>query len=85
MARPRLPECGWRQSNSLREEREVAQDRSDKELTNEINDETGQYDARFMLWRRFCTENNVPVETLPSQLNAEQRARWEKMKAGNLK
>ena len=54
-------------------------------LTNEISDETGQFDARFMLWRRFCEANGVPIETLPSQLKPEQKEAWEKMKANNLR
>ncbi|HEX8116214.1 MAG TPA: hypothetical protein VF521_03010 [Pyrinomonadaceae bacterium] len=49
-------------------------------LTNEINAETGQFDARFMLWRGFCERYNIPVETLPSDLEGENRERWEKLK-----
>lgn len=49
-------------------------------LSNEINPQTGQFDARFMLWRTFCADNNVPVETLPSDLTGEIRDRWEKIK-----
>lgn len=49
-------------------------------LSNEINPQTGQFDARFMLWRMFCADNNVPVETLPSDLKGEARDRWEKIK-----
>ncbi|HEY0004784.1 MAG TPA: hypothetical protein VGB17_08220 [Pyrinomonadaceae bacterium] len=63
----------------------MAQDRSDKELTNEVSDETGQYDMRFLLWRKFCTTQGIPVETLPSQLSSEQKELWEKTKAGNLR
>lgn len=49
-------------------------------LSNEIKPETGQFDTRFMLWRTFCAENNVPVETLPSDLKGETRDKWEKVK-----
>ena len=49
-------------------------------LSNEINPQTGQFDARFMLWRTFCADNDVPVETLPSDLKGEIRDRWEKIK-----
>ncbi len=49
-------------------------------LTNEINAETGQFDARFVLWRTFCAQHNIPVETLPSDLEGENRERWEKLK-----
>ena len=54
-------------------------------LTNEISDETGQYDARFLLWRRFCAENGVPVETLPGDLKGEMKEKWESLKESRLK
>jgi hypothetical protein len=65
----------------------VAQDKNEKEpkVTNEVSDETGQYDMRFLLWRKFCADNQVPVETLPSQLTNEQREVWDKVKQHNLK
>ena len=50
------------------------------QVSNAISDQTGQFDARFILWRAFCAENNVPVETLPSQLKGEAREKWEKIK-----
>lgn len=49
-------------------------------LTNQINSETGQFDARFILWRTFCTERGIPVETLPSDLQGQVRDDWEKLK-----
>jgi hypothetical protein len=49
-------------------------------LSNEINPETGQFDARFMLWRMFCADNGVAVETLPSDLKGEVKDKWEKVK-----
>jgi len=54
-------------------------------VNNAISDSTGQYDLRFLLWRQFCSENNIPVETLPSQLNGDQKNRWEEMKARRLR
>lgn len=54
-------------------------------ITNEISDETGQYDARFVLWRKFCADNGVPVETMPSDLTGEIKTAWEKLKAERLK
>jgi hypothetical protein len=65
----------------------VAQDNNENEpkVTNEVSDETGQYDMRFLLWRKFCADNQVPVETLPSQLTNEQREVWDKVKQHNLK
>ncbi|HJR07634.1 MAG TPA: hypothetical protein VJ842_10270 [Pyrinomonadaceae bacterium] len=55
------------------------------QVTNEISDETGQFDMRFMLWRMFCAENGVPVETLPSDLTGEVRDKWNAMKDNKLK
>jgi len=52
---------------------------------NVISDETGEFDQRFILWRRFCSLNNIPVETLPSQLNPDQQERWEELKASRLR
>jgi hypothetical protein len=49
-------------------------------VTNEISDETGQYDARFLLWRRFCAANNIPVETMPGDLSGEAKQKWDKLK-----
>ena len=49
-------------------------------LTNEISDETGQYDARFILWRQFCAQYSIPVDTLPSELSGEARDKWEQLK-----
>lgn len=45
-----------------------------------VSPETGRLDPRFMLWRMFCAENNIPVETLPSELGRELRKRWETLK-----
>ena len=54
-------------------------------LTNEISDETGQYDARFLLWRQFCAAHNIPVETLPGDLTGETKKRWDELKESRLK
>jgi len=54
-------------------------------VPNVISDETGQYDARFLLWRAFCAKYNVPVETLPGDLPADTRAQWERFKNSGLK
>ena len=53
-------------------------------LSNEINPGTGQFDARFMLWRMFCAEHDVPVETLPSDLKGEAKDKWDKIKNDQL-
>ena len=49
-------------------------------VSNTVSEETGQYDARFMLWRTFCAQNGVAVETLPSDLEGEVKEKWEKLK-----
>ena len=54
-------------------------------VDNSISDETGQFDLRFILWRHFCQQHNIPVDTLPSQLNGEQKEQWEKLKATRLR
>ena len=53
-------------------------------ITNEISDETGQHDARFLLWRRFCSDNGIPVETMPGDLSGEAKQKWEELKANLL-
>jgi len=54
-------------------------------VDNSISDETGQFDLRFILWRHFCQQNNVPVATLPSQLDGELKEKWEELKASRLR
>ena len=53
-------------------------------ITNRISDHTGQFDARFLLWRKFCAENNVPVDSLPGDLTGEVREKWDQLKASEL-
>ncbi|HET6862963.1 MAG TPA: hypothetical protein VFH91_07935 [Pyrinomonadaceae bacterium] len=54
-------------------------------IDNSVSDSTGQYDLRFVLWRQFCSQNSIPVDTLPSQLNNEQREKWDELKSKRLK
>jgi len=54
-------------------------------IDNSVSDSTGQFDLRFVLWRQFCAQNNIPADTLPSQLENEQKDRWEEMKAQRLR
>ena len=54
-------------------------------VDNAVSDSTGQYDLRFVLWRQFCDRYSIPVDTLPSQLDDEQKEKWENMKAKRLK
>ena len=49
-------------------------------VANEISEVTGQFDARFVLWRRFCAENGIAVETLPSDLTGDAKTEWERLK-----
>jgi CheY-like chemotaxis protein len=42
--------------------------------------QTGPQDARFVLWRMFCAENNIPVESVPSELTPTLRLKWEEVK-----
>ncbi len=65
---------------------EVAEEKSQdaNALSNKIEDGTGEFDARFVLWRVFCSENGIPVETLPSELRGEAKDRWEKLKGEKL-
>jgi CheY-like chemotaxis protein len=46
----------------------------------EISDTSGNLDPRFMLWRMFCANNNVPIETLPSSLSRELKKKWQQLK-----
>lgn len=54
-------------------------------VDNVISEETGQFDLRFILWRHFCAQHNIPVETLPSQLDGEQKEQWEELKSSRLR
>lgn len=54
-------------------------------IDNIISDETGAFDLRFILWRHFCQQHNIPVETLPSQLSGKQKEDWEELKASRLR
>jgi CheY-like chemotaxis protein len=45
-----------------------------------ISPDTGRLDPRFMLWRLFCAENNITVETLPSELGRELKKAWSQLK-----
>jgi hypothetical protein len=54
-------------------------------IDNSVSDSTGQFDLRFVLWRQFCAQYDIPVDTLPSQLENEQKDLWEEMKAQRLR
>jgi len=61
------------------------QDKQPKPIDNSVSDSTGAYDLRFVLWRHFCSQNNIPVDTLPSQLNDEMKDKWEQVKSKRLR
>ena len=54
-------------------------------VPNEISDDTGQYDMRFLLWRMFCAENGLPVSTMPSDLEGALSDKWETLKEERLR
>lgn len=54
-------------------------------VDNTISDETGQFDLRFVLWRHFCAQNGISVDSLPSQLDGDQKELWEELKSSRLK
>jgi hypothetical protein len=62
----------------------VAPQDKKKQLSNSVSDYTGQYDARFILWRKFCKEQNIAPDTLPSNLYRKQLEKWEKIKKEKL-
>lgn len=63
----------------------MAQQKNDPPIDNVISDQTGQFDLRFVLWRHFCSQQGIPVETLPSQLSDQQKEDWEELKASRLR
>jgi len=64
----------------------MAQEKNQEpKVDNIISDETGQFDLRFVLWRHFCAQNGISVDSLPSQLDGEQKELWEELKSSRLK
>ena len=63
----------------------ASEKKQEPQVDNIISDETGQSDLRFVLWRHFCAQNDIPVETLPSQLDGQQKEEWEELKASRLR
>ncbi len=58
----------------------VAQTAGQAAPSNTISDKTGQLDARFVLWRTFCAEHEIAVDTLPSELTGKAKEKWEEIK-----
>ena len=63
----------------------ASEKKNEPQVDNSISDETGQFDLRFILWRHFCNQTGIPVETLPSQLDDDQKEKWEELKASRLR
>jgi hypothetical protein len=55
-------------------------EQDEQSLPNPVSDETGQFDPRFVLWRKFCADNDIPVGSLPGDLGPEAKKLWEKVK-----
>jgi CheY-like chemotaxis protein len=51
-----------------------------KDFNAPISDTSGNLDPRFMLWRMFCANNNIPIETLPSSLSRDLKKKWQQLK-----
>ncbi len=62
-----------------------SKEKNEPPVDNIISDETGQFDLRFILWRQFCAQNGVAVETLPSQLEGDLKEKWEDLKTSRLR
>jgi hypothetical protein len=63
----------------------MAKKKEEPRVDNIISDETGAFDLRFILWRLFCQQNNIPVVTFPRELNGEHKDNWEELKASRLR
>ena len=63
----------------------MAEQKKKPPIDNLISDQTGEFDQRFILWRHFCKQNNIPVDTLPSQLSSEQSELWDELKRSRLR
>jgi CheY-like chemotaxis protein len=55
----------------------------EKSSKDDIPESTGNLDPRFMLWRMFCAENTLSLETLPSTLSRELKRKWQQLKKRN--
>jgi hypothetical protein len=49
-------------------------------VPNTVSENTGSLDPRFALWRAFCAEHGVPVETMPGDLAEPLKKQWEGFK-----
>jgi hypothetical protein len=51
---------------------------------NTVSDEAGQFDPRFVLWRKFCADQGIAVDSLPGDLTDEVKEQWGKLKESEL-
>jgi hypothetical protein len=49
-------------------------------VPNTIADGEGALDPRFTLWRSFCADNRLSVETMPGDLVESLKGVWEGLK-----
>jgi hypothetical protein len=49
-----------------------------------VSELTGELDPRFVLWRKFCADHGIAIESLPGDLNTEVKEQWNKLKASEL-
>ncbi len=87
VARSNAEELYTRQS-ILHEERHHTmtklKEEADPPVPNVISADTGPLDERFIIWRAFCAEHQVAVETLPGDLAEALKTEWESMKVEQL-
>ncbi len=72
-----------KQQAELDKARELVSEVVDQEkepVPNTVSDDTGGLDPRFALWRSFCAEHGVSVETLPGDLAEPLKEQWEGFK-----
>jgi hypothetical protein len=62
----------------------MAEPPTQESLSNQVSEETGQFDPRFNLWRQFCADQGIAPDCLPGDLSAEAKAEWEKLKESEL-
>jgi hypothetical protein len=55
----------------------VSEEAETKPVPNTVSNDTGDLDPRFTLWRSFCDEHGVSVETLPGDLSGPLKGKWE--------
>jgi hypothetical protein len=49
-----------------------------------LSEGTGELDPRFVLWRKFCADQGLAIESLPGDLDAKAKEQWETLKESEL-